>query len=195
VIGSRRSRRGCEQAVCLWSACRSTIADGQLAGAGVCRSSRSAARFAVVAVLGCAAECRHHRGRRDPRPAPPPRDRALDHWRQLPHARPPRRDRLAPPGDHRWGNSRDHTWGIRVILDTRPRVGRRPLPARSDAGVGSDKPRRRSAPSSVDWQAQPRGADQPRASSQGRSSSSASGAGPGSWGASSWAMPSSSRVR
>jgi cytochrome P450 family 135 len=43
--------------------------------------------------------------------------------------------------------------------------------------------------------AQPRGADQPRVSSQGRSSSSASGAGPGSWGASSWTMPSSTSVR
>ena len=46
---------------------------------------------------------RHHRRRRDPRPPPAPRHRDLDHRRQLPHARPPRRDRVTAAGDHRWG--------------------------------------------------------------------------------------------
>src|SRR5450755_1730569 len=42
---------------------------------------------------------------REPRPSPAPRDRRLDQRRQLPHARPPRRDPRAPTRDHRWGKT------------------------------------------------------------------------------------------
>ena len=64
---------------------------------------------------------RHHRRRRHPRPPPTPRHRPLHHRRQLPHAPPPRRHRTPsdPPSPApKVGNSRDHTWGILVILDT-----------------------------------------------------------------------------
>jgi IstB-like ATP binding protein len=65
---------------------------------------------------------RHHRRRRNPRPPPTPRNRPLDHRRQLPHATPPRRHRNATPRPHqpptRLGNSHRRKWGILAVVDT-----------------------------------------------------------------------------
>jgi hypothetical protein len=66
---------------------------------------------------------RHHRRDRRPGPPTPPRIGPLRDRRQLPNAPPPRRHQRPPTRHHQRSggvrNSRDHTWGIPVIVDTK----------------------------------------------------------------------------